>query len=83
MNKKEQRRAMILTSVIEGRLAAPEAVELMGLSQRQERRLRHALLRDGPAALVHGNPDMSLPTPWTQGRLHRLPGPSVHRQPPH
>jgi len=27
----------------------------MSLSQRQERRLRHAFLRDGPAALVHGN----------------------------
>jgi len=55
MNGKEQRRAMILTGVIEGRLAAGEAAELMSLSGRQERRLRHALLRDGPAALVHGN----------------------------
>src|SRR3989304_3863385 len=46
---------MILTGVIEGRLTAGEAAELMSLSQRQERRLRHAFLRDGPAALVHGN----------------------------
>src|SRR3990172_2328444 len=55
MNGKEQRRAMILTAVIEGRLTAGEAAELMGLSQRQERRLRRAFLRNGPAALVHGN----------------------------
>ena len=55
MNGKEQRRAMILTAVIEGRLTAGEAAELMGLSQRHERRLRRAFLRNGPAALVHGN----------------------------
>jgi hypothetical protein len=44
MNGKEQRRAMILTGVIEGRLTAPEAAELMGVSGRGERRLRHAFL---------------------------------------
>ncbi len=55
MNGKEQRRAMILTAVVEGRLTAPEAAELVSLSGRQERRLRHAFLRDGPTALVHGN----------------------------
>ena len=55
MNGEEQRRAVILTAVIEGRLAVDQASELMSLSTRQERRLRHAFLRDGPAALVHGN----------------------------
>src|SRR5947209_20122172 len=55
MNGKEQKRAMILTGVVEGRLTAGEAAELMSLSCRQERRLRHAFVRDGPAALVHGN----------------------------
>ena len=55
MNGKEQKRAMILTGVVEGRLTAGEAAELMSLSCRQERRLRHAFLRDGPTALVHGN----------------------------
>jgi len=55
MNGKEQRRAMVLTAVVEGRLTAGEAAELMSLSPRQERRLRHSFLRDGPAALVHGN----------------------------
>ena len=55
MNGKEQRRAMVLTAVIEGRLTAEAAAELMSLSHRHERRLRHAFLRDGPATLVHGN----------------------------
>ena len=55
MSGKEQQRAMILTAVVEGRLTAGEAAELMRLSQRQERRLRYAFLHDGPAALVHGN----------------------------
>jgi hypothetical protein len=55
MNGKEQRRAMILTAVLEGRLTAGEAAELMNLSGRHERRLRHGFRRDGPAALVHGN----------------------------
>src|SRR5712692_1731838 len=55
MNGKEQRRAMILTAVAEGRLTAGEAAELMSLSGRQARRLRRAFLCDGPAALVHGN----------------------------
>ena len=55
MNGKEQRRAMILTAVIDGRLTAAEAAELMSLTERQERRLRQAFLRDGPAALAHGN----------------------------
>lgn len=55
MNGKEQKRAMILTGVIEGRLIASEAAELMGLSERHLRRLRRAFVRDGPAALAHGN----------------------------
>ena len=55
MNGKEQRRAMVLTAVIEGRLSTHEGAELMSLSERQERRLRHAYVRDGPSALVHGN----------------------------
>jgi len=55
MNGKEQRRAMILTATLEGRLTSSEGAELMNLSVRQERRLRHAFMRDGPAALAHGN----------------------------
>src|SRR5687767_11347724 len=55
MNGKEQRRAMILTAVIEGSVSAAQAAELMDLSERQERRLRQAFLKEGPAALVHGN----------------------------
>src|SRR6202165_1674234 len=55
MNGKEQKRAMILTGVVEGRFTAGEAAELMSLSGRQERRLRRAFVRAGALALVHGN----------------------------
>ena len=55
MSGKEQQRAVILTGAMEGRLTAPEAAELMSLSERHLRRLRCAFVRDGPAALVHGN----------------------------
>ncbi len=48
MNGKEQQRAVILTGAIEGRLTAGEAAELMGLSERHVRRLRHAFVRDAP-----------------------------------
>ena len=36
-------------------MTAGEAAELMSLSQRQKRRLRHSFLRNGPVALAHGN----------------------------
>lgn len=55
MNEKEQRRAMILAGVMEGRLTSVQAAELMSLSERQERRLRRAFFENGPAVLVHGN----------------------------
>lgn len=55
MNRREQQRAVTLTGAIEGRLTTSEAAELMGLSERHLRRLRRAFVREGPAALVHGN----------------------------
>jgi transposase len=55
MTPKEQQRALILAGVLEGRYAMEEATQLLALSDRQLRRLRQAWLRDGPAALVHGN----------------------------
>ena len=55
MNGKEQKRAMVLTRVAEGRLTGREAAEVLGLSLRHVRRLKAAYLRAGPAALAHGN----------------------------
>lgn len=55
MNSREQNRAIALAAVLEGRLTAGDAAELLGLSVRHCLRLLAAFRRDGPAALVHGN----------------------------
>jgi hypothetical protein len=55
MTAREQRRAHILTRVVAGELELWEAAVVLGLSIRQARRLKHALLRDAPAGLAHAN----------------------------
>jgi len=55
MTPKEQQRALVLAGVLDGRYSRDEATEVLGLSPRQLRRLARAFVRDGPAALVHGN----------------------------
>ena len=55
MTSRDQRRAWVLTKLLVGEVTAAEAAALLGLSERQVRRLRRAFERDGPAALVHGN----------------------------
>jgi transposase len=55
LNRKEQKRAMVLTTVIEGGVTVQQAGEVLGLSVRHVRRLKAAYMREGPAALAHGN----------------------------
>ena len=55
LNSKEQKRAMVLTTVIEGGVTVQQAREVLGLSVRHVRRLKAAYMREGPAALAHGN----------------------------
>ena len=55
LRNKEQQRATVLSGMLEGRYGGEQAAALMGVSARQVRRLKHAYLRDGPRALVHGN----------------------------
>jgi hypothetical protein len=55
MTEADQRRSRVLTGWIAGSLTKERALELLELSERQAWRLRAALLRAGPAALVHGN----------------------------
>jgi len=55
MTPKEQQRALVLAGMLDGRYTHDEATEVLGLSPRQVRRLARAFVRDGPAALVHGN----------------------------
>src|SRR5438094_921004 len=55
LNTKEQRRLMILNQLGSGSLASQEGAGLLGISERQLRRLRRAYEERGAAALAHGN----------------------------
>ncbi len=55
LRAKEQQRVLVLTGVLDGRYTPQAAAQVMGLSLRQVRRLKRALVRDGPRALAHGN----------------------------
>ena len=55
MTTREQRRAQVLTRVLEGAITLGEAAVVMGLSMRQARRLKKRLHQWGPGGLVHGN----------------------------
>jgi len=55
MTTKEQRRAQMLTRVLEGAITLGEAAVVMGMSVRHARRLKGALQREGPGGLIHGN----------------------------
>lgn len=55
MTTHEQRRAQVLTRVVAGELKLWEAGVVLGLSVHQARRLKGGLIRQGPAAIAHGN----------------------------
>ena len=55
LNQREQARLQVLNSVMEYQLPRAQAAELLGVSERQVRRILAAYRRDGAAALVHGN----------------------------
>lgn len=55
LNRKEQRRLLVLNRVNCGQLLAVEGAELLGVSLRHLRRLLAAYREEGAAALVHGN----------------------------
>jgi transposase len=55
LNKKEQRRLMVLNGIEIGRITAREAAEVLGLSLRHVRRILAAYRREGAVALAHGN----------------------------
>jgi len=55
MNASEQRRVVVLNQLESGSLVTREAAELLGLSERQVRRLRRGYGKQGADALVHGN----------------------------
>ena len=55
MNQREQARLQALNSAMEYRLPRAHTAEILGISERQLRRVLAAYRRDGAAALVHGN----------------------------
>jgi transposase len=55
LNRKEQRRLVMLNGIEMGRVTAGEAAEVLGLSLRHVRRILAAYRREGAAALAHGN----------------------------
>src|SRR5450756_796508 len=55
LNKREQKRVLVLNQVIAGQIAAEGAAELLGLSERQVWRILAAYRKEGAASLVHGN----------------------------
>jgi len=55
LNKKEQRRLVVLNQVEVGKMVGREASELLDLSLRHVRRILAAYRKEGAAALAHGN----------------------------
>lgn len=55
LNRKEQRRLVVLNGIEIGRITAAEAAEMVGLSLRHVRRILAAYRKEGAAALAHGN----------------------------
>ncbi|HUY09855.1 MAG TPA: helix-turn-helix domain-containing protein, partial [Candidatus Dormibacteraeota bacterium] len=51
----EQRRVMVLNHLEKGAVILGEAAGLLGISERQVKRLRAAYRQEGAAGLVHGN----------------------------
>lgn len=55
LNKKEQKRLMVLNQVVMGKIVGREAAEVLGLSLRHVRRLLAAYRKEGVQALAHSN----------------------------
>ena len=55
LNQREQARLQVLNSALEYQLPRAQAAEIMGISERQLRRILAAYRREGAAALSHGN----------------------------
>lgn len=67
MNHKEQARLQVLNSVLHYQLPTTQAAEVLGISERQVRRILAAYRREGAAALVHGNRGRKPPNSIPEG----------------
>ena len=77
MTAGEQRRAQVLTRVLQSAITLKEAAIVMGLSLRQARRLKGLLIREGPVSLAHGNRGQISPRRLDELLPQRLPSLSV------
>ncbi|MCZ2111629.1 MAG: helix-turn-helix domain-containing protein [Dehalococcoidia bacterium] len=68
LSKREEQRGIVLGQVGIGILSIAEAAALIGVSERQVRRLLTAYQRDGPRGIVHGNRGRS-PAHATSGEI--------------
>jgi transposase len=55
LNREEQKRLMVLSAVVEGRVGVEEAAVGLGLSVRHVRRLLARYRKEGAAGIAHGN----------------------------
>lgn len=62
LNKKEQKRLMVLNQVEKGRMGGGEAAGILDISIRQVRRIIASYRRRGAAGLAHGNRGETPPT---------------------
>lgn len=55
LSKREERRARVLTQVLDGKLTPADAATMLSLSLRQTQRLLASMRAEGPGRLAHGN----------------------------
>lgn len=55
LNTKESRRVYVMEQVMQGKITVRQAAEVLGLSERQIKRLKAGIKEKGLAALAHGN----------------------------
>jgi transposase len=79
LNEKQRRRCEIITRLIANKVSRSEASELLGVSDRQVRRIRRRYEADGLETVVHGNQGRPSPRgtrPAVIEQLRELAGPT-------
>jgi len=72
LNKKEQKRLMVLNGVEAGEVSGKRASEVLGISLRHVRRIVAAYRKEGAAALAHGNRGRKPPHTLDAGMKKRV-----------
>jgi len=79
LNEKQRRRCEIITRLIANKISSSEASELLGVTDRQVRRIRRRYEADGLETVVHGNqgrPSPRCTKPTVIEQLRELAGPT-------